>query len=562
MQEFDLPSARSARAFNPLTLVWAASLWMAAFANWPLWRALQAMPEVSGPRGAVFMLAFGLIVAALTALVLSVAAWRWSVKPVVALSLVAAAAGAHFMGTYSTVIDPTMMVNVLQTNARESRDLLSLRLLVTALLLAALPLAWLMRAPVQRLNPWRQLRRNLLGALGALALVVALLALFFADMSSTMRNHKSVRYLVNPLNSFYALAAVSARAQAAPSGPPEAAGLDARLVVRDASRPPLLLLVLGETARADHFSLNGYGRPTTPQLAARGVLSFHNVSSCGTSTAASLPCMFSLEGKSAFESASRPRENVLDVLQHAGLAVLWVDNQSGCKGVCDRVPHAQAGDRGTHRYCDQDGECLDEALLDGLDERIAALPAAQRERGVVVVLHQMGSHGPAYWRRSPATLKPFQNECQTNVLQQCEQQALVNSYDNSIAYTDLVLARAIDWLKGQATRHQVALLYVSDHGESLGENQLYLHGMPYALAPRAQTHVPMLMWLDNPAQQGLDAGCLPQQADAALTHDNLPHTLLGMAGVQTAVYRPGLDAMAPCRRAPLYAGRHVQNSSP
>jgi lipid A ethanolaminephosphotransferase len=542
-------SSLSADGWNPLTLAWLASAWMAVLANWPLWNTLNQLPEMASTRGRLFMLALCGMVLGLTALVLTLASWRWSIKPVLAVFLSAAAAGAHFMGTYNVVIDPTMIVNVLQTDARETRDLLSLRFLVAMLVLAAVPLAWLLRARIQRLGVWPQLKRNLLGVLAALVLMVALLMTFFADMSATMRNHKTVRYLINPLNSFYALGMVAAEAGATPSGPPIAVGTDARLAPRPpGTLPPLLLLVVGETARADHFSLNGYARATNPQLAALDVLSFRDVRSCGTSTATSLPCMFSVFGKSSFESENQPREGLLDVLQHAGLAVLWLDNQAGCKGNCDRVPHADASDGAAlpAALCN-DGECLDEALLHGLDARIAALPAERRDKGVVVVLHQMGSHGPAYWKRSPENRKPFQPECRTNVLQQCDRQALINTYDNSIAYTDHVLASAITWLKNRGTSHAASLLYVSDHGESLGENNLYLHGLPYAFAPREQTHVPWVMWFSAATAAALKPACMPAQRDAALTHDNLSHTVLGLMGVQTGVYREALDITATCR---------------
>jgi lipid A ethanolaminephosphotransferase len=259
--------------------------------------------------------------------------------------------------------------------------------------------------------------------------------------------------------------------------------------------------------------------------------------------------MFSHFGREAFDAKGREHENLLDVLQRAGLAVLWLDNQAGCKGLCARVPQAQAvtpagGDAASITgLCDGE-ECLDEALLRGLDRRIAALPEARRAQGVVVVLHQMGSHGPAYYKRSPTDRKPFQPECTTNVLQQCERDALVNAYDNSIVYTDHVLALAIDWLAARSAQHDTALLYVSDHGESLGENNLYLHGLPYAVAPRAQTHVPMLLWL--PAQRGTQLACIRAKRDVPLSHDNLFHTTLGLVGVTASEYRPALDLAAGC----------------
>ncbi|MBP5990578.1 MAG: phosphoethanolamine--lipid A transferase [Piscinibacter sp.] len=533
----------SSREWNPLTLALLTALWIATAANWPLWRALFALPENASGRGALFVLGFAGLIAALTLLLLALAAWRRTIKPVAALLLVPAAAGAHFMGTYGVVIDPTMMTNVLQTNPTETRDLLSLRLLASLLVLAALPIAWMWRLRLRRLGPLAQGGRNLAAMIGALALGAALLFAIFADLSATMRNHKSLRYLINPHNSFYALGVLAHQANAKPAGPPLPIGQDATLAARPAgAKPPLVLLVIGETARADHFSLNGYERATNPQLAKLDVVSFRDVSSCGTNTAASVPCMVSHLGREAYVARERDQENLLDLAWRAGLAVLWLDNQAGCKGVCARVPNAMATEGAPAALC-SDGECLDEALLHGLDARIAALPAERRARGLLLVMHQMGSHGPAYWRRSPPDGKPFQPECETNVLQQCERQALVNAYDNSIAYTDRVLAGAIGWLQQQRTAFEPLMLYVSDHGESLGENGLYLHGLPYAVAPREQTHVPMVVWTPSAERRQ----CLAAQRDAPLSHDNLFHTVAGALGIRASEYRAALDLFAACR---------------
>jgi lipid A ethanolaminephosphotransferase len=524
------------KGWNPLTLAVLAGLWIAALPNWPLWRALLALPETASLRGGVFVLGFGLMLAALLTALLALFAWRFTIKPVIALLLLAAAFGAHFMGSYGVVIDTTMMTNVLQTDPREVRDLLSWRMLGSVLLLAGVPLLWLWLAPVsRRTRLWRQAGRNLLTLIAALVVVALLVLALFADLSATMRNHRSMRYLINPVNSLYALADLAAQSNAKPAGPPLPIGLDARITPRAAGTlPPLLTLVIGETARADHFALNGYARPTNPELAALNVLNFGNVMSCGTNTAASLPCMFSSLGKTRYESRERDHENLLDLVQRAGMAVLWIDNQAGCKGLCDRVPHAET--------CMGD-DCLDEAMLQGLDARIAALPVDARARGVLLVLHQMGSHGPAYYKRSPPDRKPFMPECTTNVLQQCDRAALINGYDNSIAYTDHVLAQTIAWLKRQQAQFDTTLLYVSDHGESLGENNLYLHGLPYAVAPVEQKHVPMVLW---PAARG-QPDCLRTQQAAALTHDNLFHSALGLLGITATEYNAKLDMLAPCR---------------
>ena len=541
--------------WNPLTLAVAAALWIAAFANWPLWQALLALPETASARGAFFVVGFGLMIAALLTALLTVVAWRFSIKPAIALLLLSAAFGAHFMGAYGVVIDSTMMVNVVQTDVREVRDLLSGRLLIGVLLLAGAPLLFVWRVRLQRLGGWAQLGRNTIGFVAAVGVLLVLLFVLFADLSATMRNHKQLRYLINPLNSYYALADIGLRAKARPDGPPLPIGTDARIAPRPAgARPPLVVLVVGETARADHFALNGYARGTNPELSALDVVSFREVSSCGTNTAASLPCMFSHLGKARFEKRERDSENLLDLVQRAGMAVLWLDNQAGCKGLCERVPNAYARDAApggsvpAAPVCDSE-ECLDEALLIGLDARLAALPAERRERGVLLVLHQMGSHGPAYFKRSPPQRKPFVPECTSNALQQCERNALVNAYDNSIAYTDHVLAQTVRWLQGQAQRFEPTMLYVSDHGESLGENGLYLHGLPYALAPREQTHVPMIAWFAPPAAPGSKTmtSCLREQRDRPLTHDHLFHSVLGLLGIQATEYSVTLDAFAACR---------------
>jgi lipid A ethanolaminephosphotransferase len=384
-------------------------------------------------------------------------------------------------------------------------------------------------------------------------LVVLLLVagLCFKDLSATMRNHKPLRYLVNPLNSVYAVASLGRISQPSGSKVVVPAGEDAQISPpATGSKPPLIIMVLGETGRADHLALNGYARDTTPELAQLGVVSLRNVWSCGTNTAASVPCMFSPLDKSDFESRKQDTEGLVDVLQRAGLAVLWLDNQpGGCKGVCDRVPKVDYKALQMAGALCRDDECFDEVMLQGLQQRIDQLPAERRARGVVVFMHQMGSHGPAYYLRSPQAYKRFMPECTTNALQQCTQQEVVNAYDNTIAYTDHFLALAIDWLKSQEGQWAPALTYVSDHGESLGENNLYLHGLPYSLAPDTQKHVSWVTWMSSAFEKetGITAACLKAEQDTKLSHDNYFHSMLGMLQVQTKMRDQALDITARCR---------------
>jgi len=542
---------------RPLTQAWFAALWMGLLANWPLWKQLQALPGI----GAGFTIAFAGMVVAATGAVLSLLAWPRLIKAVLVVLLLAGSALAYFIGSYGIVFDPTMVVNMVQTDVRETRDLLSWKLFASLLVLGALPALWLLRRPAApRQSIGKRLGGNL-ASFGLALLAMVLLALsVFATLSSTMRNHKSIRYMVTPLNAVYSVSAVGVRSLSGPKGPPAVIGADAHLLPRaEGAKPPLLLLVVGETARAMNFSLNGYERPTNPELSKLPVVSLRDVSSCGTATAASLPCMFAPQGRAAFD-ADKPQQNLLDVLQRAGLAVLWLDNQSGCKGLCDRVPNSPTSKlpegaaplpAGLCHKDELDGdECFDEALLHELDKRIAALDPERVKRGLVLVMHQMGSHGPAYFKRSPADLKPFQPECRSNQLQDCERQQVVNGYDNTIVTTDRLLARSIAWLQTQGSRFDTGMLYVSDHGESLGENGLYLHGMPYAMAPKEQTHVPMILWVPEGGAlaASLKPGCLAALRDRPASHDNLFHTAMGWVGARADVYKAEWDLLAGCRR--------------
>ncbi len=546
---------KSPAGYNPLVMWALVCAWLATVGNWALWRELSRLGQMNTLADYAFAAGFAVIIFGGLGALCTLFAWRRSVKPVATVLLIAAALGMHFMLTYGIVIDTTMIVNVLQTDPRESRDLLNLRMLVTLVLVAGLPSVWLWRQTVQRLAWPRQGLRNLAGLLGCVVLILGALAASFQPFASTMRNHTQVRYLINPLNSIYALGYLASSPLHKGVRPFKPLGQDAKLPLNVAgnSKPPLLVLVVGETARSGNFGINGYPRPTTPELAAlmatERMASLRNVTSCGTSTAASLPCMFSHLGRAGYDSRDANYESLVDVLQHAGLAVLWLNNQSGCKGICDRVAYADTTAEKVPEFCST-GECFDGIMLHNLSNRIAALPAERRAKGVVVLMHQMGSHGPAYYKRVPAAFKKFTPECTSNALQDCSQAQLTNSYDNTIAYTDHLLGSTIKWLKAQENTAQTAMVYVADHGESLGENNIYLHGLPYAIAPDVQKMVPWITWLSSgfAARSKVDTACLQQRAAQRVSHDNYFHSVLGLLGIQTSAYQPALNLYAACTK--------------
>ncbi|WP_415246253.1 phosphoethanolamine transferase [Thauera sp.] len=167
----------------------------------------------------------------------------------------------------------------------------------------------------------------------------------------------------------------------------------------------------------------------------------------------------------------------------------------------------------------------------------------------MLVLHQLGNHGPAYFRRHPESFRRFTPSCDQDELSKCSREQILNSYDNALLYTDHVLARTIDLLEELDKQYDTAMIYVSDHGESLGENGLYLHGLPYSIAPDEQIKVPMVMWFSSgfAARNRLDQECLRAQTAQAASHDNLFHTVLGLLDVDTSVRDGALDLAAACR---------------
>jgi lipid A ethanolaminephosphotransferase len=533
-------------------VVWLG-IYLAVAANWPLWDELARIggaPSTYLPTTA----AMAVLMVCATVALLSFTAWSRWMKPLWFAVVLLAAFVQHYMLEYRVVMDPTMIANVLQTDPNEARDLMSWRMAFHVLLVVLLPGVALWRA---RLVPMRfvsKLWRN--AALLLMAVAVALVAAVSMNrqLAPLMRNNIHLRYMMNPVASLYSAGSVLIKPMFKRSRKliPITAGTALGASYAGQARPPMFVMVVGETARADHFGLNGYARNTTPELAARGVLSYRDVHSCGTNTLASVPCMFSPLGKQGYESRKDDYENLVDVLQAAGLAVLWLDNQAGCKDVCSRIPNASAFDSLSpaqkSALCDGE-ECLDDVMLKGLDARIAALPAERRAKGVVLVMHQMGSHGPAYYKRSAPEVKRFLPECKTNALAECGHAELQNVYDNSIAQTDRFLGQTIDWLKAQSGQYDPALLYVSDHGESLGEYGLFLHGVPYSFAPEAQKHVPMVTWFGEgmSERRKLSRPCMEAGLDAPLTHDNLYHTVLGLMDVSSSTYKPALDALASCR---------------
>ncbi len=525
------------------------SVLLLAFYNFPLWHHLHDITP-SGWQSVIMMGAFALMVLAIFNFVLTLLAFKWVFKPALTLLLLISAGVAYFMGQYGVLLDKGMLRNIAETDVAEVRDLLSLKLAVYLLVLGVLPVWLLWKTPINY-RPWhRELMSKVLISVTSFAVLGVVALTNYQGLSSLLRNHHELRLMVVPSNFIGAANGYLREELASAHQSLKSIGADAvkAPIWSTHKRHSLTVLVLGESARAENFGVLGYKRNTTPQLQAEsGLIAFSNVSSCGTETAISVPCMFSNLGRNAYSATqAKSQEGLLDVLSRAGLHVLWRDNQSGCKGACDRVSFENVSNLKDPRLC-ADGECHDEILLKDLQGYIDRL-----DRDTVLVLHQMGSHGPAYFKRYPKEYERFTPVCESNALNDCSRESITNGYDNTLAYTDHVLASLIDLLRSNQDKLDTAMLYLSDHGESLGEYNLFLHGTPYVMAPKQQTHVAMLAWFSDSYQQAfaLDSDCLQRERANSFSHDNLFHSMLGLLEVQTNVYDRKLDMFAPCRTPP------------
>ncbi|MEB5835525.1 phosphoethanolamine transferase EptA [Pantoea dispersa] len=530
-------------SFNLLAALFFAFVLNALF----LLRAWEIIPYTR-VHDYLFAASMPVVLVAAFYLLFSLLAWPWLRKPLLIVLILASAAANYFMHSFGTVIDTNMIENVFESNAQETGALMSRNYVIWMLLMGILPVALVCSVRISnRQRWWWNLLQRLASALGAVLVILLMAVLFYKDYASLIRNNKGLVKMITPANIVSGTGHYVDQRYLQGSQALVKIGEDAKKgpLITAGPKKTLVVLVVGETARAENFSLGGYARDTNPQLKKQQVIYYPNASSCGTETAISVPCMFSNMPREHYDAnLAHHQEGVLDVLAHAGVSVLWRENDGGCKGACDRVPHTDMTQWQLPQYC-HDGFCLDDVLLHRFDNYVDSL-----HNDGIIVLHQMGSHGPAYFKRYPAAFQRFTPTCDSNQIQDCDHQALVNTYDNSLLYTDDMLSRTIDKLKGLSDRFNVALVYLSDHGESLGEHGMYLHGAPYLFAPSQQTHIPLLLWMSPgyAAAYHIDQACLRQQAaETAVSQDNLFHTVLGLFNIQTQQYQPQLDMIKSCQ---------------
>ena len=529
-------------------LIAAVALFIVAADNDSFWQAAGRATLNDEHRLAVLWSLFALMFFTLTT-VLSLAVGRKLLRALAALLLLIAASCGYFMTQYGVVVDQAMIRNAVETTMLEATPLLNAAYFWHLGLYGILPALLVLFAPLGQLRWYTDAAVRMATAALGVAVLATTLYVNYAAVSFFGRENDDLRLQINPAYPLYAAATFGLRTEN--DAPALRQPLDVHPAAVPAPRKPaLVVLVMGETARADRFSFNGYQRDTNRYTRARDVINFPHVVACGTSTAESVPCIFSGLGHSQFaHAAAESRESLFGALQRLGIDTFWRDNSTGCKDVCDQQHFEERANWTNADFCDATG-CFDELLLEDFD-RLLSDPSHDH----LIVLHQRGSHGPAYHTDVPQWAKEFFPECNLANLRNCDRAAINNSYDNTILYTDYFLSRVIGELEKRSSEFATAMLYVSDHGESLGENGLYLHGFPYKMAPREQIEVPMLWWASPEFydRTRVDPQCLRRSAQLDTSHDAIFHTLLPLFGVESPLYDAKLDLLEACRSHGLSA---------
>lgn len=535
----------SREGFRVEFLVIAVAIYFSVFLNGALWDVLLETQRGLWPtqRWTFFWIATAGITAFQVAL-LSLFVWGRFAKVAIGFFALVTAITHYFSDQYKIMFDTSMIRNALATNLQESSELITIKA-VLLLLAYLLPVVLVLRFyRIPKISLRQQLSAKFLTVTLALGLSLTAVGIEYKSLSSAIRNHGEIRHLVLPASPILAFVRTAGASTAQPNVQKQSLDLSPQRVSSPTRKPLLTVVVVGETVRAQNWGMSSSEHDTTPQLSKlskQELFNFPYARSCGTNTETSVPCMFSSIGRSNYnEKWIKEHESVLPLMQRTGVDVTWIDNQSGCKGVCDGIKTLQAK---TFLESSQNADdSLDEVLIKGLSKTISKAPQDQ-----VVVLHMLGNHGPAYYKRYPKQHAYFTPVCQDNNLTNCSRESIVNTYDNAVRYTDDVLAKLIDQLNLVRDR-EVALVYVSDHGESLGEKGLYLHGVPYAFSPDEQTKVPFFFWLPERTQRalGLNGQCLANKASRPTEHDLLAHSLLGLYDISSPVLRKQWNIVQEC----------------
>tara|TARA_R110002167_G_scaffold60515_13_gene170917 strand:+ start:681 stop:2264 length:1584 start_codon:yes stop_codon:yes gene_type:complete len=517
--------------------------------NYKIWCIYFAARSIDSLTSVSELITFALFLFFLMMALFSIFAFKYLQKPALIFFFLSASIAMYFSNTLNVYFDVDMVANIFETDYREATELIVKPLLVSILLFGILPSLLIYKLEIKHLSVKKQTLQNTALVLISLSAAVLVALPHYASHSSFVRsNNIALRGSILPSSYIQSTYSYAKKQWQFADEHQVRLSLDETPTKNERwngyKKPLALVVIVGETARADSFSLQN--NDNNDYLNKKNIIYFSNFSSCGTNTVISVPCMFLPFNKSEYSRNLQYKyENILDIIVKSGINTFWFDNLNGCKGLCQIVSELRPNSSDNSEFY-HDKQFYDEVLVDNLASKISSTQGDQLR-----ILHQMGSHGPAYYKRIPQEFIKHKPACLTEDFSQCTQQAIQNTYTDTVTYTEYVISKAIIELEKLKETHDTALIYVSDHGESTGEMGLYLHGIPWMLAPEEQTHIPALMWFSDSYIQSrhLNTECLLASRNELYSHDNISHTVLSVLDIDSKVYQPQLDLLSHCRTA-------------
>lgn len=426
-------------------------------------------------------------------------------KCIIAFTLIGNAACLYFMNTYNALIDRSMMGNVFGTHFSEASSFFSWTMIWYIIILGVLPCIWLF---MRKINYGSILRFLANFAISLILLVGVLIGnkqnVLWIDYNATVLGSKIMpwSYIINSVRYYNYWKLMNQ---------PEIKLPDAEIVT---DSKDIFVLIIGESARSENFSLYGYSRETNPLLAKDSVTVL-NATASDTYTREAVKAILS------YKPGEELYELLPNYLQRNGVDVIWRTNNWGHpplhltknygKGdLKKRFPEADSG--------------YDGILFHGLKEDIMASDSTK----IFVGIHTYTSHGPEYYSNVPKEHKKFLPECRTVELSNASSSELINAYDNTILYTDYLVHSVIETLKNDFPDRRSCVIFISDHGESLGEGGYYMHGLPKSIAPSCQLKIPFIVWTSDDTIKIKDMN--------SAGHYNIYHSVLNFLGMESPIY--------------------------
>lgn len=431
---------------------------------------------------------------------------RFVGKPLLIIFFIINSVAVYFTNTYGVIIDKSMIGNILNTNYDESSSFFSFRLILYVIFLGIIPAIYIIKIKIINVT-WKKFL--LTSSLTLLFIVI----LVFANASNWLwidKNSKKLGGLAMPWS--YSVNTALFYIDKHKKNKKEILLPDATIKDNEKS---VVVLVIGESARSQNFSLYGYDKNTNPLLSKTKNLYHFNATSCATYTTAGV------KGILEHTRTDDLYEILPNYLYRNNVDVVWRTTNWGEPPV--HIKDYQNKDA-LRANCKGEGCNYDEILLTGLKEQISAC----KKNKVLIILHTSTSHGPTYSKKYPPRFEVFKPVCNSVELGNCSHQELINAYDNTIVYTDYILYNIIEDLK-QLKEYKSAMLFVSDHGESLGEKNLYMHGVPLSIAPKEQYEIPFIVWVSDNSSKLL-------KANKMLSQNHVFHSVLNFLGIQSPIY--------------------------